>query len=439
LIDAIDGAKTRIYICAWAIAPQLYLRRKDPLDIEDRLDHVLQRAAQRNVQVLVLFYDAPRVLHLESDWVHRVLNGLHKNIIAIRHPNSWSDMIWSHHQKSIIIDETIAFLGGIDLTYWRFDNRKYQILDIDEKTWPGKDYGNLFLHAEVNGPWMPGVIKRDEEPRMPWHDISLQVVGWVALDAAMNFIQRWNYTLRTGVAPRDCPPLMPLRVTQPLGRWPSSKTDQEFLGSGSDDGFEKINLARRDLGFDHLEGQIVRSASHWSSGVSVPERSIYKAYIDLITTAEHFIFIENQFFISSIDRGSPKNRITEALFLRLCQAITAKEKFKVMIVLPMWPGGAITDGSVRFMTNYTYRTINRGGHSILEQLQQRFPEVDLDEYIYFFSLRQRGVSDDIVHTEAIYIHAKLMLVDDRHAIVGSANINDRSLVRSDEESCVWLQ
>jgi phospholipase D1/2 len=31
-------------------------------------------------------------------------------------------------------------------------------------------------------------------------------------------------------------------------------------------------------------------------------------------------------------------------------------------------------------------------------------------------------------TEQVYIHAKLMIVDDRVAIIGSANINDRSMV-----------
>lgn len=425
-----DAAKSRIYICAWAVAPQLYLRRQDPLDINDRLDYVLKRAAERGVQILILFYDAPRVLRLESTWVHHTLNGLHKNIVAIRHPNSWSDMIWSHHQKSIIIDETVAFLGGIDLTYWRFDNREYKIIDREEKTWPGKDYGNLYLHNEVNGPCNPGVIEREQEPRMPWHDISLQLIGWVALDAAMNFIQRWNFTIRTGVAPRDCPPLMPLRTTQPLGRWPPKKSDAEFLKTDkAEDEFERIDV-NFDLGHDHLECQLTRSASAWSAGIPVPERSIYKAYLDLISRAEHFIFIENQFFISSIDRGSPKNRVLEALYLRLCRAISRKEIFRVIIVIPVWPGGVITDGSIRFMTKYTYKSINRGcGRSLLEKLEKQFPSANLSDYIYFFTLRQKGIANKILHTEAIYIHAKMMIVDDRYCIVGSANINDRSFVR----------
>lgn len=43
-------------------------------------------------------------------------------------------------------------------------------------------------------------------------------------------------------------------------------------------------------------------------------------------------------------------------------------------------------------------------------------------------------------TEIIYIHSKLMIVDDRMAICGSANINDRSLLgQRDSEFCLVIQ
>lgn len=43
-------------------------------------------------------------------------------------------------------------------------------------------------------------------------------------------------------------------------------------------------------------------------------------------------------------------------------------------------------------------------------------------------------------TEIIYVHSKLMIVDDRMAICGSANINDRSLLGNrDSEFCVVIQ
>ncbi|CAF3899210.1 unnamed protein product [Rotaria sp. Silwood1] len=47
--------------------------------------------------------------------------------------------------------------------------------------------------------------------------------------------------------------------------------------------------------------------------------------------------------------------------------------------------------------------------------------------------------DPIKVTEIIYVHSKLMIIDDRMAICGSTNINDRSLVGNrDSELCVVI-
>ena len=51
-------------------------------------------------------------------------------------------------------------------------------------------------------------------------------------------------------------------------------------------------------------------------------------------------------------------------------------------------------------------------------------------YVSFCSLRQVGELLNTPVTELIYIHSKLMIVDDRLIICGSANINDRSLLGS---------
>ena len=44
-----------------------------------------------------------------------------------------------------------------------------------------------------------------------------------------------------------------------------------------------------------------------------------------------------------------------------------------------------------------------------------------------FSLRTHDSIDGIPVTEQIYVHSKLMIVDDNIALIGSANLNDRSL------------
>jgi phospholipase D1/2 len=44
---------------------------------------------------------------------------------VIRHPNHYPKggvLLWSHHEKMVVIDQKIAFVGGIDLCYGRWDD-----------------------------------------------------------------------------------------------------------------------------------------------------------------------------------------------------------------------------------------------------------------------------------------------------------------------------
>lgn len=82
---------------------------------------------------------------------------------------------------------------------------------------------------------------------------------------------------------------------------------------------------------------------------------------------------------------------------------------------------------------YTYKTISRNkGLSLIELLKKEFEKMGkgkkVEDYIYFFSLRTHAEINNIPKTELIYIHSKLMIVDDKYAIIGSANINDRSML-----------
>jgi phospholipase D1/2 len=60
------------------------------------------------------------------------------------------------------------------------------------------------------------------------------------------------------------------------------------------------------------------------------------------------------------------------------------------------------------------------------------PEVTR-QYLTLLNLRSCDVLHGKVRTEQIYVHSKLLIADDRLAIVGSANINDRSL-KGDRDS-----
>lgn len=99
--------------------------------------------------------------------------------------------------------------------------------------------------------------------------------------------------------------------------------------------------------------------------------------------------------------------------------------------MPLLPGfeGDITlrsSGPLRFQANNQFNSINRGDNSLYNKLKD-LKNFNIDDYIYFFGLRTHGIINNKPVTEIIYVHSKLMIVDDKRAIIGSANINDRSL------------
>ncbi|KAH3889225.1 hypothetical protein DPMN_013276 [Dreissena polymorpha] len=53
---------------------------------------------------------------------------------------------------------------------------------------------------------------------------------------------------------------------------------------------------------------------------------------------------------------------------------------------------------------------------------------------------QKLYLDDVEVTELVYVHSKLMIVDDDTVIIGSANINDRSMLGTrDSEIAILVQ
>ena len=120
--------------------------------------------------------------------------------------------------------------------------------------------------------------------------------------------------------------------------------------------------------------------------------------------------------------------------------------------------------------SYQYASICRGAGSIIQRLAARFPGLNIDNYIGFYNLRNHGIVKDTPCTEQVagrarssstmllvevlvltfplvdvsgvacvqvYVHSKVTIVDDRLAFIGSANINDRSLLAdTDSELCV---
>eukprot|EP01113_Clastostelium_recurvatum_P048964 TRINITY_DN8_c1_g1_i6.p1 TRINITY_DN8_c1_g1~~TRINITY_DN8_c1_g1_i6.p1 ORF type:complete len:1235 (+),score=360.26 TRINITY_DN8_c1_g1_i6:102-3806(+) len=398
LEDVLGMAQQEIFIAGWWVTPMVYLRRKGmPLDESHRLDNVLLERAKAGINVYILVWEETSFsLQLGSKFTKDYLEGLHPNIHVLRHPR-FTPLMWSNHQKSVIIDQSLAFLGGIDLCYGRYDDEKFSLVDLDESMYPGLDYGNVCLGfpCKNDGAYDACLLDRTKQARMPWHDIQVRVDGEAARDASFNFIQRWNHARNDYPAyPLIVPAIGPLPPVMPPDY--DSQTN--------------------------CECQIVRSVSEWSAGQPV-EDSFYQAYMDIIANSKHYIFIQNQYFISSVGDSQPKNKIASALVNRIRQAISENSVFRVIILLPIHSEGALVDKTTCILVLWTMRTI----HAMMKALKDEFPHANLDDYITFSSLRNWGVAGTHIFTEQVYVHSKLMIVDDRIAIIGSANINDRSL------------
>lgn len=181
----------------------------------------------------------------------------------------------------------------------------YTIDDLDGsiKLWQGKDYTNFIVKdfSNLDAPYVD-LVDRRSTPRMPWHDIAVVIQGAAARDAARHFIERWNATkLQKARKNNSYPYLLPKSYKIPF---PYKRFDnlQDF----------------------NVTCQMLRSVSCWSCGFLDPEsfeQSIHNAYVDTINRAQHYIYIENQFFVTlSCISNVVHNQIGDALFNRITRA-----------------------------------------------------------------------------------------------------------------------
>ena len=78
------------------------------------------------------------------------------------------------------------------------------------------------------------------------------------------------------------------------------------------------------------------------------DKSIHSAYVTAIRRAQHFIYIENQYFLGSShcwasDRSAPsRHLIPLEIALKIVSKIIQGERFAAYIVLPMYSEGDST-------------------------------------------------------------------------------------------------
>src|ERR1700742_1090028 len=97
--------------------------------------------------------------------------------------------------------------------------------------------------------------------------------------------------------------------------------------------------------------------------------------MNVIKNSEHFVYIENQFFITATsEKQKPiKNMIASAIVERILRAARAGQKYKMIVLIPSVPafaGDLRNDDSLstRAIMEFQYDSINRGGNSIYESI-----------------------------------------------------------------------
>lgn len=319
--EALERAQETIYIEDWWLSPELFLRRPPYFHQEWRLDQVLKRRAEAGVKIYVIVYkEVNQALTCNSAHTKHALRNLcpagtpgHGNINVMRHPDhnvfeNAGDMTfyWAHHEKFIVIDYNLAFIGGLDLCFGRWDNKQHQMADVhpggvQHEIFPGQDFNNnRIMDFQSVGDWKSNELSKADYGRMPWHDVAMGVIGPCVYDIAEHFVLRWNFVKRDkykrdhrfdwltieGKEGEDEDLIAVQRPKFPVGDY--------------------IHHPLHPLSTKPLDGtqgtvhaQIVRSSADWSSGILV-EHSIQNAYCEVIRNAEHFVYIENQFFSKSL-------------------------------------------------------------------------------------------------------------------------------------------
>uniref|UniRef100_A0AAR2KJP8 Phospholipase n=1 Tax=Pygocentrus nattereri TaxID=42514 RepID=A0AAR2KJP8_PYGNA len=482
--NALEEAEEEIFITDWWLSPEIFLKRPVVEGNRWRLDCILKRKAQKGVRIFVMLYkEVELALGINSEYSKRTLLQLHPNIKVMRHPDHVSSTVylWAHHEKIVVIDQSVAFVGGIDLAYGRWDDREHRLTDIGSVTrtlnTSAENVGEASptMAAPSNGPGPAQNGKRSgsesvEQPKLKGYgknkrnrfsirkhlqkhglapadsvssidsseekaesaqDLQADVIGlmgntrfWHGKDYC-NFVHKDWIQLDKPFDGDDLPKYRSLSYPYLLPKSHSTANEIKYQVPGC----IPANV------------QVLRSASDWSAGIKHHEESIHNAYIHVIENSKHYLYIENQFFISCADNKLVYNKIGDAIAQRIIKAYREGKKYRVYVVTPLLPGfeGDINTGggsALQAVMHFNYRTMVRGECSIISQLRKEMGDQWMN-YISFGGLRTHAELEGKLVTELIYVHSKMIIADDNTVIIGSANINDRSMLgKRDSEVAV---
>lgn len=339
LSRALLKARRSIYIIGWDIDSRLEINREEktlPSDLNNFLNDCVRR--EKDLHIHILSWDFAMIYALSREWLplYKFEWEGHRRIrfrMDDQHPVGAC-----HHQKIVVIDDSLAFVGGLDLTQHRWDTQQHSPDDPQRVDNSGRHY-------------------------RPYHDVQMVVNGEAA--AALGELARDRWHRATG----EHPP-----------RSPAGGGDLWPEGLAPDMHDVEVAIARTRPAF-RGNGEV---------------REIERLYLETLTTARHFIYIENQYFTA--------NRIGKVL-----EKIVRQENGpEIVIVTPLETEG--------WLSQYTMDVLR-------SRMVRRLMEADRHDRLRVYFPDIRGLS----HTSSINVHAKVTIIDDVLVRVGSANLNNRSM------------
>ncbi|MBA2252305.1 MAG: VTT domain-containing protein [Nitrospirales bacterium] len=236
-------AKRSILILGWDFDSRICMLSEEESDgFPPRLGEFLLflLARRRTLHINVLIWDFHLVYAFEREWwplsTFRAHRRLHFRMDAT-HPVGAS-----HHQKIVVMDDAVAFVGGLDLAQCRWDTPEHR-------------------------PDHPLRVFPDGRPCRPFHDVQMMVDGKAAV--ALGDLCRTRWMRATG---RRLPsPLPSVRRHEP---WPGEvQVDMEAM---------QVGISLTEPAYD-----------------TRPEvRYVEQLYLDAIRAARRHIYIETQYLTS---------------------------------------------------------------------------------------------------------------------------------------------
>lgn len=264
---------------------------------------------------------------------------------------------------------------------WASYHQKFVVIDGHTAFIGGMDICSSRWDDRRHEAGNPERTGQDSGPYGPYHDVQAFIRGGAVTDLAELFNFRW---VQAGGDPIELP-------------------DAES-GPPYPCALPGFAVPLNSVAFSRTQGRM--------SASSPAVLEIQKQYVDAIMGARKSIYLENQYFTSQI--------VFQALADRMGKGGPPLE---IIMILPKGPEAfleeAVLGTAQARLVGGLRETARRTGHSI---------------GIYYPMSKICGPQKK---RKPVYIHSKLLIVDDRFLMVGSANTTNRSLGKDIELNVSW--